>query len=97
MAASYTKYKNFRIPGPGGLRGEIGTITFDSDATVEVNTALTRLAGAFFTPTGNGGNAATLSVDETITSGEYVANAGPITVDATANSTDTWWYCFLGY
>lgn len=98
MAASATRHPNhFVIHGAGGLRMDTGTITFDSDATVEVNTPLTRIVAWSFAPAGSGGNAAMLSLDETVSNGEVAVAAGAVTVDATGNTTDTWKYVFWGY
>lgn len=98
MAASAVKNGDFLLPGNNGKRAEYGYVTFDSDATVEVNTGLTIIECAAFTPTGSGGNAATLSIDETVTGGRVaVPTTGAITVDATGNTTDTWQYLLIGY
>lgn len=96
MAASATKHRNLCFAGPGGVRMETGTITFDSDATVEVETALSRILSVSFGATGSGGNANTLSIDETV-AGNEVNVSGKVTVDATGSNSDTWFYTFIGY
>lgn len=96
MAASATKHRDLCVGGTGGFRLETGTITFDSDATVEVPTALTRIISASFAATGSGGNANVLSIDETV-AGNEVENPGKITVDATTSNSETWFYTFMGY
>lgn len=97
MAASATKVGDTIAPGGNGEYVEYGYITFDSDATVEVATSLNQINTAIFTPAGSGGNAAVLSVDETIANGVYHVSGGAITVDAASSNSDTWQYRLYGH
>lgn len=97
MAATAEKVGDTIAPGGNGEYVEYGYITFDSDATVEVPTSLGQINTAVFTPAGSGGNAATLSIDETITGGVYYPSGGFVTVDATASVSTTWQYRFYGH
>lgn len=97
MAASATKKGGGMVVGGNGEFVEWGYITFDSDATVEVETALSSIQSAAFTPIGSGGNANTLSIDETIADGEIAVASGAFTVDATASNSETWVYRVWGH
>lgn len=97
MAASSTNVGQYMIPGGNGKRVEYGTITFDSDATVEVATTLSRIDAFHFAPAGSGGNAAMLSIDETVTSNGINVSGGAVTVDATGASTDVWFFQLIGW
>lgn len=98
MAASATKQERVRV-GVGGTRRftERGTITFDSDATVEVETSLSYITGATFTKVGTGGDANALSIDETVASGIITVSEGTVTVDAAASNSNTYFYELIGY
>ena len=97
MAASVIYGRRVVIPGPGGATMEQGTLTFDSDATVEVNTALRIIESATFGKIGTGGDLATPSVDETTTSGKIpVPATRKVTVDVEGSSSETYFFQFVG-
>lgn len=97
MAASSTKLGGYIIPGGNGKRVNYGTLTFDSDATVEIDTDLSEIVGVSFGATGSGGNANTLSIDETVANNKISVSGGTVTIDATANNSDTWFWQLVGY
>ena len=99
MAASATKTKVAVVQGPGGFVIEVHKIVFDSDATVELSTGLKRVWDFVPGAHGSGGNAATLSLDETLNGNNewIVPSTGLLTVDATGNTTDTWFVTLFGY
>lgn len=97
MAATAVRLGNGAIPGGNGEYVEWGYITFDSDATVEVETLLSNVHSWSFGASGSGGNANTLSIDETLSEGAYEVVNGAITVDATASNSQTWTYRIWGH
>ena len=82
----------------GGARWQSGTITFDSDATVEVPTGLAVILAASFVEAVSGGSADTLSIDETATAagGVAVPSTGKVTVDSAGSSSRVFLYYFIG-
>lgn len=99
MAASTVRFGEYVIPGGNGKRAEYGSITYDSDATVEVGSILTVVESANFTEVVSGGSADVPSVDETLTAGlgVKVPSTGNVTVDTAGTSTRSFLYTFIGY
>jgi hypothetical protein len=98
MAASATKYGEGIWVGGNGKRYEYGVITYDSDATVEVSTALSYLESFTFSEAVSGGSADLPSIDETSANGRVTVPAtGAVTVDTGANSTRVFHYLFIGF
>jgi hypothetical protein len=96
MAASATRTQTVRLPGPNGKIIEMGVITFDGDATVEVGTALSRIDGVTFFAAGSAGTDAMPSLDETVTNYAVNVSGGYVTVDVPLNSTATYFYQLIG-
>ena len=97
MAATATITGSFAKIGAGGFKIETGKITFDSDATVEVPTRLTKIFGFTATQVGSGGQTVHVSLDETLTDGALMVSNGAFTVDATSNNTATVIYQVIGW
>lgn len=97
MAATATKAGEGIWPGASGKRYEYGQITYDTDATVEVPTALSQIEGWTFTEAVSGGSADLPSLDETYANGRVAVSGGMVTVDTGANSTRTFNYLFIGH
>jgi hypothetical protein len=98
MAASATKYGEGIWPGANGKRYEYGVITYDSDATVEVSTALSRVEAWTFSEAVSGGSADVPSLDETYSNGVVTTPAsGTLTVDTASSNSRTFNYLFIGF
>lgn len=99
MAASATKLNEVPFGnGQTNRRMEYGYITYDSDATVEVNTSLAVIENSSFTDVGVSGGAADLpSIDETVSNGVVTVSAGAITVDTASSNSRTFHYQLIGY
>ena len=99
MAASATRFGEYIIPGGNGKRAEYGSITYDSDATVEVGSILTIIESANFVEVVSGGSADLPSVDETLTAGLgiKVPSDGDVTVDTASSNSRSFLYTFIGY
>lgn len=99
MAATATKLRTLQFhSGAEGERIEDWYVQFDNDATVELNCSLKKITHASFSDISSGGNANTLSLDETgSTIGVAVPGSGRVTIDATGNSTTTWFVRLNGY
>lgn len=85
------------IPGDALKTGkrlvlEIHEVTYDSDATCEVDTNLTQVIGVF------AGVCKDVSAPAAnILGSDKVITSGAVTVGATANNSDTFMVMFLGY
>ncbi|MEM6260506.1 MAG: hypothetical protein AAGI37_19700 [Planctomycetota bacterium] len=98
MAASATKTNDGVWIGGNGKRYEIGTITYDSDATVEVPTGLKVIEHVQFGEAVSGGSADMPSLDETIANGHVTVPAGrTVTVDTASSNSRTFTYMFIGF
>lgn len=99
MAASFIKKSAIHFGNGVPQRVmEIGTVTFDSDATVEVDTQLKYIEHASFGEIVSGGAANLPTLDETVSSGLVAVDAdGQVTVDMTTSTTKTYSYLFIGY
>lgn len=99
MAATASRTNIVRMHG--GMTGrvmEYGTITYDSDATVEVPTTLNQVENWSFAEAVSGGSADLPSLDETFSNGRVdVPSTKTLTVDTGANSTRTFTYQLIGY
>lgn len=99
MAASFTNTARIHFGSGFPQRYmETGTITYDSDATVEVDTALSEIENWSFSEAVSGGSLDLPSIDETFANGTITVDAdGQITVDTAANSTRVFTYQLIGY
>lgn len=97
MAASATKLGEYVIPGGNGKRVEYGIITYDTDATVEVPTGLSKIEGASFVRAATGGAVDVPSIDETVTNNRIAVSGSAFTVDIAVASTDSWLYQVIGW
>lgn len=87
MAATATRLKFLELhSGAQGERVEDWYIEWDADATVELNTRLTKVYHLTSAAVGTGGNANVLSIDETATTGIVGVSAGAVTIDAAGTS-----------
>lgn len=99
MAATATRKNILAFQGPStGRKMEYGSITFDSDATVEVPTTLNQIESVSFAESASGGSADQPSVNETFAGGAYsVPSTKSMTAEMAANSTRTFHYQFIGF
>ena len=101
MAASATKTNTVKFGSGTPQRFmEFGVITFDSDATVEVDTQLAFIENWDFSEAVSGGALDLPTLDETFTEAAprvTVDADGQVTVDTAANSTRVFVYKFIGF
>lgn len=101
MAASATLKSTIHFgKGFPQRKMEIGAITYDSDATVEVPTALKYIEHWTFGESGSGGGVDVPKLDETFTEAGGVVTVdadGEVTVDTAGSSSRVFVYQFIGY
>lgn len=96
--ATATLLKRKTVHGGGGMRVQHWSITFVSDATVELNTGMGLIYGMAQAKLGSGGDANALSIDETADGDGNVTvpATGAVTIDATASNTNTYLVTLFG-